>query len=54
MFIEDPMMVPKIMAANISQFKLKAFVSKEIEYDDELAVEAVDYLDTSLSTGSFK
>ena len=55
MFIEDPLMVPKIVVPNLTNFKLRAFVTAEIKAKDADSDEPIQYLDTiSLSTGSFK
>lgn len=55
MFIEDKMMVPKIIVPKITDFKLRAFVSEEIDVEDTPPAEPIEYLDTiTLGTGSFK
>lgn len=55
MFIEDPLMVPQIIVPNLQNFKLRAFVSSEVNKDNTDAAQPIEYLDTiALSTGSFK
>lgn len=55
MFIENSLMVPKLVVPNLTKFNLRAFVSSEIDSKEFDSDEPIQYLDTiSLSTGSFK